>query len=149
MEDFASAGLERKKDAEALLKLKDHNIAALHLGGISIECRLKSLLAVYHKISEWDEKSRKKKDSMFNQPIKNPGHSIKIALSHMPRLYKLAQSDRLFLDHLSRIIHPLGATSVDYINLRYVAQASSVQRDEWKRSFDYVYGWLEKNEANM
>ncbi|EDZ96123.1 MAG: hypothetical protein P5702_09300 [Limnospira sp. PMC 1291.21] len=149
MEDFAGACLARKKDAEALLKLQDHNIAALHLGGISIECRLKSLLADYHSISEWDEKSRRKKDSMFNQQIHNPGHSLTTALRHMPELFKLAKSDQQLLKHLNCLIYPLGATSVDYIGLRYVDQASSIQRDEWKKSFDYVYGWLEKNEVRI
>ncbi|MEA5420661.1 hypothetical protein VB712_15615 [Spirulina sp. CCNP1310] len=149
MEDFAVVCLERKKDAEVLLKLKDHNIAALHLGGISIECRLKALLTVYHQISEWNQKSRREKDSMFDQQIKNPEHGLITALRHMPHLYQLAKSNRQFLEHLSRISHPLGASNVDYIGLRYIAQASSVQRDEWKKSFDYVHGWLEKNEVNI
>lgn len=149
MEDFAGACSERKKDAEALLKLKDHNIAALHLGGVSIECRLKSLLADYHRISEWDEKSRRKKDSMFNQPINNPEHSLTTALRHMPELYQAAKSDQQLLKHLNRLIYPLGKTYVNYIGLRYVAQASPTQRDEWKKSFDYVYGWLEKNEVRI
>ncbi|MCW6037502.1 hypothetical protein K4A83_14640 [Spirulina subsalsa FACHB-351] len=149
MEDFASVCLARKKDAEALLELENHNIAALHLGGISVECRLKSLLASYHSISEWDEKSRRKKDSMFTQQIRNPGHSLITALRHMPELYQLAKSDKQLLKHLNCLIYPLGATSVDYISLRYVAQASPIQRDEWKKSFDYVYGWLEKNEVRI
>lgn len=150
MEDFTGACLERKKDAEALLKLKDHNIAALHLGGISIECRLKSLLAYYHSISEWNEKSRRKKDSMFNQQINNPGHSLTTALRHMPELYQSAKSNQQLLMHLNCLIYPLGSTSVDYIGLRYdVAQASPIQRDKWKKSFDYVYGWLKKNEVRI
>jgi hypothetical protein len=148
MEDFAGAYLARKKDAEALMMLKDHNIAALHLGGISIECRLKSLLASYHRISEWKEKSCREKDCMFNQQIKNPGHSLITALRHMPELFNLAKSNQEFLTHLNSLVYPL-ATSVDYISLRYVAQASPIQRDEWKKSFDYVYGWLEKNEVRI
>ncbi|WP_017306759.1 hypothetical protein [Spirulina subsalsa] len=149
MEDFAGASLARKKDAETLLNLENHNIAALHLGGISIECRLKSLLASYHSISEWDEKSRRKKDSMFNQQINNPGHSLTTSLRHMPELFKLAKSDQQLLNHLNCLVYPLGATSVDYISLRYVAQASPIQGNEWKKSFDYVYGWLKKNEFRI
>jgi hypothetical protein len=149
MEDFVGACLERKKDTEALLKLKKHNIAALHLGGITIECRLKSLLILYHSISEWNEKSRRRNDSMFNQQIQNPGHSLVTALRHMPKLYQLARSDKQLLKHLNCIIYPFGATSTDYISLRYFCQASQFQHDEWKKSFEYVYGWLKKNEAKI
>ena len=149
MEDFTGACLERKKDTEALLKLKEHSIAALHLGGIAIECRLKSLLILYHRISEWDEKSGRRSDSMYNQQIQNPGHSLITALRHMPRLYQLAKSDRQLLQHLHCIIYPFGTTSVDYISLRYICQSSQDQHDEWKKSFEYVFGWLRKNEANI
>ncbi|WP_254568147.1 hypothetical protein [Oscillatoria sp. HE19RPO] len=86
---------------------------------------------------------------MFNQPINNPEHSLTTALRHMPELYQSAKSDQQLLKHLNCLIYPLGETYVNYIGLRYVAQASSVQRDEWKKSFDYVYGWLEKNEVRI
>ena len=52
MEDFTGAYIERKRDILALLALQNnHSIAACHLGGIAIECYLKSLLIAYHQLS--------------------------------------------------------------------------------------------------
>ncbi len=48
MEDFAGAYLARKNDIFALPRDQNHTIAIFHLGGIAVECRLKSLLLDYH-----------------------------------------------------------------------------------------------------
>jgi hypothetical protein len=146
MEDYFGAYQIRKQDAEALLGLEKHGIAAFHLGGIAIECRLKALLIAYHRIEEWQDKSRRPKDSMTNQPIQNPGHSLMMAMKHMPDLWKPAKSSRQFIEHLGRIIHPLGETYLDYIQIRYyITQASAIQQRQWQESFIYVCGWLNKN----
>ncbi|MFZ9738100.1 MAG: hypothetical protein ACO3EZ_08845 [Prochlorotrichaceae cyanobacterium] len=146
MEDFTGAYIERRQDTEILYEKQ--RIVALHLGGVAIECRLKSLLSAYHQISDWDEKSQRQKCSMFNQHINNPGHSLMTAMRHMPDLWRRAKSNAEFLKHLNHIIYPLGATSIDYINLRYVSQIiSKEQSEKWKKSFDYVCAWLEKNKG--
>lgn len=148
MEDFAGAYLARKNDISVFPKNQHHTIAIFHLGGIAVECRLKSLLLLYHKISKFDEKSSRAKDSMYNQAIVNPSHSLLTALRQMPDFYKCAKSDRHLLIHLQNIIHPLGSTDIGYISLRYIPQTSQSQED-WQKSFDYVCGWLEKNEKNI
>lgn len=48
MEDFTGAYLARKNDISVLPKNQNHAIAIFHLGGIAVECRLKSLLLDYH-----------------------------------------------------------------------------------------------------
>ncbi|CAK8719001.1 MAG: hypothetical protein D3917_01855 [Candidatus Electrothrix sp. AX5] len=146
MEDYHGAFRARKQDAVALLPLQGHNVAAFHLGGIAVECRLKALLLLYHRIQDWDRPSQRRKDAMFNQEVKNPGHSLMTALKRMPFLYKRAKLDHNFLKHLQKIIHPFGATSADYISIRYLPQATLRQND-WQQSFDYVCGWLKKNEG--
>lgn len=148
MEDYTGAYIERRADTIALLALNNHSIAVFHLGGIAVECRLKALLFLYHRINQWNEKSQRRKDSMFKGSIKNPSHSLLTALRHMPDLYTRAKSDRDFLKHLQNIVYPLGATSIDYISLRYIPQTSQSQ-DDWQHSFDYVCGWLKKNEVNV
>jgi len=144
MEDFAGVYIDRKKDTEILLE--HQRMIAAHLGGIAVESRLKSLLIQYHKINEWEEKSSRKKCSLFNQKIKNPGHGVMTAIRQIPDLWHRAKLDKLFLEHLANIINPLGATSVDYINVRYIPQSSADLNNEWKKSFDYVCGWLKQNE---
>ena len=148
MEDFAGAYLARKNDISALPKNQHHTIAIFHLGGIAIECRLKSLLLLYHRISEFDEKSSRAKDSMHNQAITNPSHSLSNALRRMPDFHNRAKSDKQFLTHLQNIIYPLGSTVIDYIGLRYIPQTTQSQED-WQKSFNYVCGWLEKNEKTI
>jgi hypothetical protein len=145
MEDYTGAFLERKQDTNALLNLHDRCIATFHFGGIAIECRLKALLVFYHRIDQWEKRSLRRKDVMFRQPIKNPNHGLLTALKRMPKLYERARLDKNFIIHLQNIIHPLGATNIDYISLRYIAQSSQSQNN-WKQSFDYVCGWLKKNE---
>lgn len=144
MEDYHAAFGARKRDAEKLLCLQQHDIAAFHLGGVAVECRLKALLVLYHRINAWGQASRRRGDAMFNQPVINPSHNLTTALKRMPNLYKRAKLDHDFLKHLNGLRYPLGATSVDYISIRYIAQTSAEQSD-WKLSFDYVCGWLKKN----
>lgn len=145
MESYGYSYQARKLDALTLLDLPaNHKVAAFHLGGVAVECFLKSLLFIYHEITSWDEPSNRVKDAMYKQAVKNPSHSLVEALRHMPSLYKKAKCDVHFLKHLANILHPLGATSLDYINLRYVA-VTDCASDDWRKSFQYVCGWLEKN----
>lgn len=144
-EDFAKAYLARRRDFEALPVNQDHAIAIFHLGGVAIECRLKSLLLLYHEISQFNEKSNRKKDPKYKQDILNPSHGLLAALKGMHDFYKKAVSDKHLLTHLQVILYPLGSMDIDYISLRYIPQTAQSQKD-WKKSFDYVCGWLEKNE---
>ncbi len=146
MDDYTGAYIARKKDVSALPK--HHTIAIFHLGGVAVECRLKSLLLIYHQISDWDQKSRRTKDSKYNQPIANPSHGLLTALRRMPDFYKRASSNKQLLLHLQNIIHPLGSTDIDFISLRYIPETTQSQED-WQKSFDYVCGWLEKNEKSI
>ncbi len=146
MDDYTGAYIARKNDVSVLPKT--HAIAIFHLGGIAVECRLKSLMFLYHKISNWEEKGRRAKDSMLNQPIYNPSHGLLTALRRMPDFYKKASLDKQFLIHLQAIVHPLGSTDFDYISLRYIPDTTQSQ-ETWQKSFDYVCGWLEKNERTL
>lgn len=154
MEDFAGAYLARKNDIFALPRNKNHTVAIFHLGGVAVECQLKSLLLTYHRITKLgfkeldSEKSRRIKDGMYNQPVINPGHSLSNALKRMPDFYKKAKSDIQLLKHLQTILYPLGSTEFDYISLRYIPETNQSQED-WQKSFDYVCGWLEKNEKTI
>ncbi len=145
MEDFIGAYIERKRDTLALLELQNnHSIAAFHLGGIAIECYLKSLLISYHQLSDWKHKSLKQNDPRFDEPIKNPSHRLMEAIQNMSDLYNIAKTDSAFLNHLKIIIKPLGEDSPDYISLRYLSGISH-PTEEWLQSFHYVLGWLDQN----
>ncbi len=148
MEDYAGAYWDRTKDVKVLLGEKGpREVAAFHLGGIAVECRVKALLACYHGITEWAQPSKRAKDPRRKQPINNPGHDLFGAIRHMASLHKRAKTDPLFLKHLGRILHPTGATATGFIAIRYSSrEVPPAELAEWKQSFSYVCGWLRKNE---
>ncbi|WP_321882199.1 hypothetical protein [Paraburkholderia bannensis] len=149
MEDYERAAASRHADVNALLDAESPRaIAAAHLGGVSVECKLKSLVIRYHSIASWDENSRRKKDPKLGQPIPRPGHGLMTTLRLMDLVYRRAKADPMFLRHLDRVMHPAGATSLDFIELRYVAkELDEKSLSDWKQSFHYVSNWLKKNEA--
>ncbi|MCD0252612.1 hypothetical protein [Xanthomonas campestris] len=147
MEDFAGASDIRIDDVKVLLApATPRCLATAHLGGVAIECKLKSLIAVYHRIAEWGEPGQRPKDPRQGSPIANPGHGIVQALKMMPDLYKRAKIDPKMLEHLAVVVNPKGTMEVDYISLRYSSKEFSAQAlSEWKCSFNYVVGWINKN----
>lgn len=149
MEDYAGAAAARLKDIATLVDAK-RTIFALHTGGVAIECQLKALLTSYHQINEWNEPGQRKKDPRCGQPIPNPGHGLLTALRTMDVLHRLAKTDPLFLQHLDKVMHPFGPTSENFIEIRYYAdvEVGNTMKD-WKKSFDYVCGWLEKNKRSL
>jgi hypothetical protein len=149
MENYETASAARRIDADLLLAGQTPRaIAAVHLGGVAVECKLKALVAKYHNISEWDEDSRRPKDPRSGQSIPRPGHGLLAAIRLMDTLYRKAKTDPRFLNHLSRVMHPAGATSLDFIDLRYVGSDLDANAlNDWRESFRYVLSWLAKNEG--
>lgn len=147
MENYEKAYRNRVLDIDALLAAEVPRItAATHFGGVAVECKLKSLVINYHNITEWDDLSTRAGDPRFRQPISRTSHGLITAVRLMSELHKKALADRYFLKHLNEINYPTGATVIDFIALRYSSQNLDQQAlVNWKRSFDYVIGWLEKN----
>lgn len=147
MEDYAGACESRLKDVTALLEcVPPRSVAAVHLGGIAIECRIKALILDYHEIANWDDPSRCPKDPMRKQPVTRPGHSLIAGLRLMSDLYRKALADRLFIEHLESLTHPAGSTALDFIDLRYHAdELGNETLHNWRRSLKYIQSWLEKN----
>ena len=149
MEDYQSAATARLSDVDALLTASSVRcVAASHLGGAAVECRLKALAIRYHGISEWGGLSVRPRDRKNNQAISNPGHSLVSAIRLMPDIYDRAKLDKDFLQHLGRVMHPIGATTTDFVALRYKGgRLPAATLADWRQSFRYVVGWLKKNEA--
>lgn len=148
MEDYAGAYESRLSDVRALLGLPSpRTIAAVHLGGVAIECRLKDLVLAYHKIASWNEKGSRPKDTWLGKPIARPGHGLASIMRLMNDLYQKGKNDKNFLTHLNRLMHPTGATQVDFIELRYTStEVSKASLKDWNESLEYICGWLKKNE---
>jgi hypothetical protein len=63
MEDFEAAYKARAVDTETLHQQK-RRTAAMHLGGVSIECLLKAMIVNFYELTEWKTDNN------------NPGHTI-------------------------------------------------------------------------
>lgn len=151
MEDYAGACTARNLDLEALLvATPQRTTIAVHLGGVAVECQLKAFLLAYHKISAWGQNGRRPKESFHGSPVPRPGHHLLSSVKMMNKVYERARSDRLFLMHLDRVMHPAGARDADFIDLRYFSDdlAGSALAD-WRTSLRYVSGWLTKNQATI
>lgn len=148
MENYAGAFVARNLDVDALLDHRSpRTTAAVHMAGATVECRIKELIVAYHSLLNWGDLSGRTKDPKSGTPIVRPGHSLVGALRLMNDVYKKALADPRFLTHLDRVNHPTGASSIDFIALRY--SASDIHADsmvEWSKSYNYVLGWLLKNE---
>ncbi|WP_145613243.1 hypothetical protein [Nitrospirillum amazonense] len=149
MEDYGGASNARYKDFRVLVDGSEKRaIAAVHLGGIAVECQVKSLILLYHGINNWHEPSKKKKEPGHGTPVKRPSHDIVSAIEKMPDLYNKAKSDAKFLSHLSNIKYPLGITGGDFIELRYSElEGECINLPEWEHSLNYVKAWLDKNKV--
>lgn len=149
MENYEKAHECRLLDIDALLAGQNQRgTAAAHLGGTAVECRLKALVLTYHKISNWNDQSKRPKDSRLGKPIPRTGHGLIGAVRLMQELYDKAKADHLFLNHLNNVTYPAGQTDTDFIALRYSAQnLEGVSLLQWRKSLEYVLGWLKKNEA--
>lgn len=149
MEDYSKAYDARRRDVDELLKLTPpHATIAAHLAGVAVECRLKALILAYHRIGYWEQACARPKDPRLGQPIARPGHGLLSALRVMDDLYRRAKADGRVLTHLSRLMHPTGATGADFIELRYLGtELDPASLNEWRKSLEYVLGWLKKNEG--
>lgn len=147
MEDYEKAFGSRRADVDTLLAGgTPRTTAAAHLGGVAVECKLKSLVIQYHRIDMWGKSSCRAKDPKHKQPIERPGHGLISSLKLMQQMYKKALTDRNFLIHLNRVMYPAGQTEHDFIDLRYFGEnLTGATLIEWKASLSYVLGWLEKN----
>lgn len=144
MENYSAAANNRYSEAQILLNHLKY-VAAIHLGGVSVECRLKELLVIYHRINNWDEKSKRLKDPRFGSVIARPGHGLLDCLKKMDALYNRAKTDSNFIKHMDRLRFPRGA-DVDFIELRYFGGELTQQEvDNWRESYRYVWGWINKN----
>ena len=148
MEDYAGACAARHLDLEVLLSSEPkRSVAAVHIGGIAVECHLKALILNYHGITEWNQLGRRVRDAYYGRQVERPGHHLVSSVKLMTHLYEKAKADPLFMKHLDQVMHPAGSRDADFIALRYAASdLGSHTLDTWRRSLTYVTGWLRKNE---
>ena len=140
MEDYQSAFLQRHQDTEILCK-SNRKIAAMHFGGITIECLLKSMILASVSNKEW------KTDS--NNPghtITNPGHSLRAALKSNNRLYSRVQNCPEVIKWINIVENP----SQNFITMRYSSsEPNNDEYKQWLSAYTRLEKWLQKQATQL
>ena len=143
MEDYQSAFIHRHTDTE-ILHQSGRKIAAMHFGGVTIECLLKSMIvATLPKaaIPEW------KTDS--NNPghtITNPGHSYNEALKRHNRLKLRIQNFPDVMKWLNEVENP----NLHFIDMRYCCnEPDDANYKRWLNAYQSLRGWLQKQTTQL
>jgi hypothetical protein len=140
MEDYQSAFLQRHQDTEILCK-SNRKIAAMHFGGITIECLLKSMILASVSNKEWKTKS--------NNPghtITNPGHSLRAALKSNNRLYSRVQNCPEVIKWINIVENP----SQNFITMRYSSsEPNNDEYKQWLSAYTRLEKWLQKQATQL
>ena len=140
IEDYASAFLERAQD-QAVLAQADRRIAAMHMGGIMIECRLKAA-SLGHFSEDRREWERSKNPNTQHCGIRNPGHDLHQALNELDKLGVVKASDDI-QGALDTIQNPLPEYS--FINLRYYGGSlEASDYEDWETKYQVFKTWLDQ-----
>ena len=140
MEDYQSAFSQRDDDTKILCE-SNRKIAAMHFGGITIECLLKSMILASVSSQEW------KTDS--NNPghtITNPGHSLRAALKSNNRLYSRVQNCPEVIKSINIVENP----SQNFITMRYSSsEPNNDEYKQWLSAYTRLEKWLHKQATQL
>jgi hypothetical protein len=144
MEDYEEAFLARYQDTE-VLHLSSRQVAAMHFGGVTVECLLKSIIISNlprGAIGEW------KTDA--NNPghtITNPGHDFQDALNRCNRLNSRVQNFPQVRKWINIVENPQG----HFIDMRYGgSEISEVDYyKKWWSAYESLIGWLQKQASTL
>ncbi len=139
MEDYEAAYHERLRDTQELDQAQ-RRLAALHWGGITVECFLKALVVAGRGISQWQTS-----DSP-SHGVKNPGHDLKESVKLHNKLRNRFQEFPEAMKWLERIDMPAG----HFIDLRYRSEApNDAEYREWLHSYKRLLRWLQKQSTQI
>ena len=139
MEDYQAAFLERYSDTKKLHE-SGRKIAAMHFGGITIECLLKAM--IFATLPNSATKEWKTYENNPGHTFTNPGHSYSEALKRHNKLrYKIAQRPYV-KEWLDQVEKPIGQ---NFIDIRYCAiEADNINYESWFKTYTKLIGWLQK-----
>ena len=142
MEDYQAAFAERHTDTEALCN-SCRKIAAMHFGGITIECLLKAMImaSLSNNVSKvW------KTDSLDpGHTITNPGHYAE-ALKRHNRLNSRVQKFPEVMKWIQEIEQP----NQHFIDMRYsCSEPDDASYKRWLDTYQRLRGWLLKQATQL
>lgn len=143
MENYHGAFIERSQDQEAL-HTQYRKIASMHMGGITIECLLKSIILA-HRPSGTQEEWKTKKNNPGHS-IYNPGHDLQQAVTLNPRLLNRINAFPDVINWLNKVQNP----SIEFINLRYSSgHVDDSEYQDWHDSYQNLKSWLQQQSNQL
>ena len=144
MEDYEEAFLARYQDTE-VLHLSSRQVAAMHFGGVTVECLLKSII-----ISNLPRGASSEWKTDANNPghtITNPGHDFQNALNRCNRLNYRVQNFPEVRKWINIVENPQG----HFIDMRYRGgEAREVDYyKQWLSAYTSLIGWLQKQASTL
>jgi hypothetical protein len=140
VEDYHAAFLRCAQDVEALHEQK-RRIAAMHFGGVAIECLLKyMLIASLRKdaIKAWYDGTDETKE--YGHTITNPGHDYREALKRHNKLRSHIEKKHRVYGWLLDVEKP----DDHYIDMRYSNREPEEKKyREWLWKYQELIDWLQ------
>lgn len=143
MENYQDAFLHRLIDTETLHN-SGRKIAAIHFGGITIECFLKAILLSSIPVGakpEW-------KTDSYNpgHTISNPGHSFIRALQRNNKLYSRAQNSR----HVMKLLEEVENPGQHFIDMRYSCdEPADADYKQWFENYSRLLAWIQRQSSQL
>ncbi|MCL2930231.1 MAG: hypothetical protein O4861_23310 [Trichodesmium sp. St16_bin4-tuft] len=139
MEDYQAAFLERYSDTKKLHE-SERKIAAMHFGGITIECLLKAM--IFATLPNSATKEWKTDENNPGHTFTNPGHSYSEALKRHNKLKSRIDKFPQVREWLDQVENPIGQ---NFIHIRYCAiEADNINYKSWFKTYTRLIEWLQK-----
>ena len=139
MEDYQAAFLERFYDTKKSYESK-RKIAAMHFGGITIECLLKAM--IFATLPNSATKEWKTYENNPGHTFTNPGHSYSEALKRHNKLKSRIDKFPQVREWLDQVENPIGQ---HFIYIRYCAiEADNINYESWFKTYTRLIEWLKK-----
>jgi hypothetical protein len=144
MEEYQDAFLARYQDTE-VLHLSNRQVAAMHFGGVTVECLLKSI--IINNLPRGTSREWKTDTNNPGHTISNPGHDFQAALNRCNRLNSRVQKFRQVREWLDIIENPQG----HFIDMRYCGSEAS-EADyykKWLSAYKSLISWLQTQATKL
>lgn len=146
MEDYQAAFMQRHLDTEILCrKESERRVAAMHFGGVTIECLLKAM--IFATLPKGATQEWKIDSTNPGHTITNPGHSYTEALKRHNRLKSRIDNYPEVQKWLTEVENP---NSQNFINMRYcVFEPDDESYKRWLKAYRSLKGWLQKQATQL
>jgi hypothetical protein len=143
MEDYDAAFLSRHQDTD-ILNSNARSIAAMHFGGVTIECLLKSIILNNLPASasrEWKTDNNDPKHT-----ITNPGHDLQEALKRCNKLRSRVDK----FPQVRKWIDTVQTPQQHFIDMRYSSnELKEADYKQWLSAYQSLKNWLQKQATQL